>query len=124
MEPIRNSLQLLDIHRIPREVNRIGQTILPAGAKLRPGNNEPRAFIAGDVLGRRGDDSESPAGDGMLQLSPGLHAVDCWAGGEVSGPVRGGVDATAVEELAAEGVEVIFVVFVAEQDGVDDGELV
>lgn len=123
MEPIRNGLQLLDIHRIPGEVDRVGQAI-STGTKVRSSNNEARAFITRDVLGRRGDDFESPAADGMLQLGPGLHAVDCWAGGEIVGPVRRGVDAATVEELAAERVKVVFVVFVAEQDGVDDGELV
>ena len=123
MEPIRDGLQLLDVHRIPGEIHRVGQAV-SASAKIRPGNDESRALTLGHVLGRRGDDSESLAADDMLQLGPGFHAVHCWAGGEIIGTVRRGVDAAAVEELAADGVEVIFMVLVAEEHGVDDGELV
>lgn len=123
MVPIRNGLQFLNVHRIPREVDRVGEPVA-ASTETLTGNNEPRAFIPWDVLGWCCDDLEFPAADGMLEFGPGFHAVDGWAGRKVSCAIRGGVDAAAIQELPAEIVEVVWVVFVAEQDSVDDGELV
>lgn len=76
-----------------------------------------RARDAGDAEAR------AAAGDDEVERLPRGEPDDAGAGGEVLGAITRGQDAPAVEELAAKGVEVVPVVFVGEEDGVDGGQL-
>lgn len=86
--------------------------------------DEARDFADGEVLAWGSCDAEDFVPDGGRYGFPGAQADDAWPGTQVGCAVGGGEDFAGVEELAAFGVEVVEVVFVAEEDGVDWGELV
>jgi len=119
----RHAREFGDVNRVAGEVNGIWQAAA-AGAEVWGGDEEAGAFLAVDVFRWGGDDFELFACDGDFHFLPGLEAVDRWAGREVLCAVHGGEDAAAVEQLSAQRIEVVFVVFMAEKDGVDDWELV
>jgi hypothetical protein len=72
---------------------------------------------------RRGGDLPLLALDRRLGRLPVLETDDGGPGGEVLCSVWGGKDLASVKELATFVVEIVRVVLVREEDGVNDGEL-
>lgn len=73
------------------------------------------------IFARRARDAELLAPDVRRHSLPWTKADDARAWLEVLLAVRGGEDASAIEQLAAQGIEIVDVVFMAEEDGVDGG---
>lgn len=112
---------LEEVDRVAREVDGVGTAARLAKAGGR--EDEAGALVARYVDAGDARDGEGLAADGGLDGLPGAEAVDGGPRTEVLGAVLGGEDAAAVEEPAAELVKVVRVVFVAEQDGVNDGQV-
>lgn len=121
MESVLDARELLHVDGVAREVDGVG---LPVGlAKLGPGQHEAHALPAGQVLAGSGRHFEAHAADAGGCRLPRGHAADAGTGRELAGAVAGGEDAAAVEKPAPELVQVVWVVLVAQEHGVDDREV-
>lgn len=86
-------------------------------------HDEADGLAAGHVLTWRGGDVELLATHRERDGFPGLQAVNARPGCEVLRAVYGSKDVAAIEESSAEVVEVINVVFVAQEHSIDRWKL-
>lgn len=124
VELVADLAQLGDVDGVAGEPDGVGQAGRRIDAAVRVLHEEAGRLAAGQVLARRGGDVELLAAHRERDGFPGLHAADARPRREVLGAVHGGEDVAAVEEGAAEVVEVVDVVFVAQEHAVDGRELV
>jgi hypothetical protein len=68
-------LQLIDVHGVTGEPDRVGKTVA-AASEFLVGNDKAGALVSSEVLGGCADDLEFLPGDDGVDLFPGLEAVD------------------------------------------------
>lgn len=124
VEPVADGAQLRDPDGVAGEPDGVGQARRGVDAAVRVLHEEAGRLAARQVLARRGGDVELLAAHGQRDGFPGLHAADARPRRELLRAVHGGEDVAAVEERAAQVVEVVDVVFVAQEHAVDGRELV
>ena len=85
--------------------------------------DEPGHFAAGEMLARGADDGPLGSAEDAGMGFPGAETEGSGTRPQGGGTGGGGEDMAPVEEVAAELVEVVGVVFVGEEDCVDGGEV-
>lgn len=122
VELVADLPQLGGVDGVTGEPDGVGEAV--GGAAVGMLHQEAGALDAGEVLAGSGGDMEGLPGDVEGDGFPRTEAAHAWPWCQVLGAVDGGEDGAAVEEGAAVVVEVVDVVFVAQEDGVDWRELV
>ena len=110
--------QLLDVYGVTREVYGVRATI-SCHSKVLSVYNESDTFVSRPVLAGRGSDVEHFSCDANISLLPVAETKNTGPGGEVLCAIVGCYYVTAVEESASELIEVIGVVLVTQENGVD-----